>query len=305
MSSSGKKEKDEQIKASTPGLDAMAERQNEPIEASTPGLDAMAERDRDGQTLTQSLEQKRKAKEEAEAQKREDNKARAAQNRDARKLLRGLRRAEITGRVNQFVRDWASQNAAVNRAVNARGQTVNVAELPGVGTLDLGTGKLIDEPLFKAPTSSVEIPPEGGGGASCIGLGLEVRTVGNSDPPVYQIWANPGTINGDTPPGMDSQEGKLVATGGSGQVWAEVEVNQETGEVTGVDLDSGSSTPENSDDKYYYALGNYEFPGGDDPPTVTNYGCGTIDVRVCRNWFAAESPYYGVTLTRCGCGGYG
>ena len=143
----------------------------------------------------------------------------------------------------------------------------------------------------------------GGGGGGCFGFGLEVRTVEDSDPPQYEVWANPCTINGDLPPGFDNSEGRIIAGSGSGNVWAEVNVSQTTGDVVSVAVDGGSSTPANSDTAYYYTLGNYSF-SGTGTPTVTNYGCGSVDVRVCRNWFAAVSPYYGVSVTRCGCGGY-
>ena len=143
---------DEPIKASTPGLDAMAARQNESVRASTPGLDAM--KAKSDKPLLERLREEEKAKKDAAADKLAEAKSKAQANRDGRKLQRGLRRAEITGRVNQFVRDWASRNAAVMEAVNAQGQSLRVAELPNIGTLDLETGKLVDGPIFKAPTST-------------------------------------------------------------------------------------------------------------------------------------------------------
>jgi hypothetical protein len=145
-----------------------------------------------------------------------------------------------------------------------------------------------------------------GGGGGCNGFGLEVRTVEGGEPdgpPQYEVWAGPGTINGDLPPGFDQTEGRIIAGSGSGNVWAEVNVSQTTGDVVSVAVSGGGSTPQNSDTAYYYTLGNYAF-SGTGAPTVTNYGCGSVDVRVCRNWFAATSPYYGVSVTRCGCGGY-
>ena len=154
---------------------------------------------------------------------------------------------------------------------------------------------------------SIALPPEssfydasGGGGGGCVGLGLFVKTIPPSTPqgnPTYQVWVNPGLVAGELPSGMDNAEGKIIAGSGSGDVWAEVNVSQQTGEVTSVAVTGGSSTPANSDTAYYLALGYYEFQSGE-PPTITNYGCGSVDVRVCRNWFAAASPYYGVSLTR-------
>lgn len=280
---------DEPIKASTPGLDAMAARQNEPIRASTPGLDAMkAESDT---PLLEKLRAQDREKEAAAADKLAEGKAKAQANRDARKLQRGLKRAEITGRVNNFVRDWANQNAAVNKAVNASGQTISVAELPGIGMLDVASGKLVEGPLFQAPTSRVAIPPEAsGGGSACIGLNLYVRIVGQDT----QVWVGVGTVAGELPSGFDQATGKSVASSGSGQVWAEIEVNS-SGEITSRTVQTGSYT---SDPKRYI-LGNYVYNNGS--PQVVNYGCGSIDASICRNWYASEAPFYSVVLTRCGC----
>jgi hypothetical protein len=135
-------------------------------------------------------------------------------------------------------------------------------------------------------------------------LGLFSKNVGNQENPNFQLWVKPGTVAGELPPGMDQFEGKNIANGGSGDVWAEVNVDQETGEVVSVAVDGGSDTPEDTDDAYYLTLGYYEFQGGDEPPKISNYGCGSVEARICRNWYAAESPYYGVSLSRC-CSGYG
>lgn len=136
----------------------------------------------------------------------------------------------------------------------------------------------------------------GGGGGGCFGLALEARTAEGSDPPTYELWVTPGTVAGQTPPDFTS-DGKNIANGGSGDVWAEVNVNEETGEVVSVAVAGGSSMPDDTDTAFYYILGQYEF-SGDDSPTVTNYGCGSVNATICRNWFAAEAPFFGVTLSR-------
>jgi hypothetical protein len=148
-----------------------------------------------------------------------------------------------------------------------------------------------------------EVAVGGGGGGGCVGLALYVKTVGTPPNTTQQVWVGAGTVAGQLPSGFSPTDGKNIANGGSGNVWAEVNIDQETGEIVSVVVDGGSTTPENSDTAFYYTLGYYEYDG--ESPVVTNYGCGSIDVTVCRNWFAAESPFYGVTLTRCGCGGGG
>ena len=146
------------------------------------------------------------------------------------------------------------------------------------------------------------LPPEngyyeaGGGGDSCIGLSLYTKTVGTPPNTTTQVWINPGTVAGELPAGFDPTEGKSIAGSGSGEVWAEVNINQTTGAIVSVAVDGGSTTPENTSTAFYYTLGYYAYDGSS--ASVTNYGCGGVEVTVCRNWYAAEAPWYGVTLNR-------
>jgi len=138
----------------------------------------------------------------------------------------------------------------------------------------------------------------GGGSGDTCALGLYTKSVGTAENPQFQVWVYPGIVAGQLPSGMDPIEGKNIANGGSGDVWAEVVVNQTTGSVTSVNVTGGSNTPDNSDTSFYLTLGYYEYNG--DSSSVSNYGCGSVDATICRNWFAAEAPFYGVTMTRYG-----
>jgi len=123
---------------------------------------------------------------------------------------------------------------------------------------------------------------------SCNGLGLFVKD--------GIVWISPGTIAGKKPAGMDDIDGKVIATGGSGDVWTEVVISQTTGEVVSVALTGGGDTPDGDDTTYYLTLGHYEFD--DEEVNISNYGCGSVMAQICRNWFAAEEPYFGCTLSR-------
>ena len=219
-----------------------------------------------------------------------------------RRIDREVRRFEATGRVSNWL---AGQTAKAEAARDS-------AQQSGFDPPRSQPFSNINTPLTPIPLSpsnyfppapldlkpDITPPPEGGGEGTCIGLNLYTRVVGGSK----QVWVGAGTVAGDLPSGFDSAEGKSIASSGSGDVWAEVNVSQTTGEVVSVVVTGGGTTPPDSDTAYYYTLGNYLYTDG--VPTTTNYGCGSVDVRVCRNWFAAESPYYGVSVTRCGCGGY-
>ena len=214
-----------------------------------------------------------------------------------RKLERDIRQFQQTGRVSSWLagetlKAEAAQNAAQQSAF--RQQVVDVISSPASPIL-IGPIVPPNEPLNKKP----EIRAEGGGGSECNGLGLYTKKEGTTT----QVWVGAGSVASKQPSGFDTEKGKSVASSGSGDVWAEVTVDQETGEITSVDVGAQGNTPTNTTTKFYYTLGYYKYEGT--KTTVTNYGCGSVEAIICRNWFAAESPYYGVTLNRCGCGNYG
>jgi hypothetical protein len=139
-----------------------------------------------------------------------------------------------------------------------------------------------------------------GGGGDCFGLALYTKTVGTPPNTTTEVWVGAGTVAGQLPSGFDPEEGKNIASSGSGSVWAEVNIDGTTGDIVSVAVTGGGTTPNNTDTSFYYALGYYEYDGVS--ASVTNYGCGSLDATICRNWFAAEAPFYGVTINRCGCG---
>jgi hypothetical protein len=152
----------------------------------------------------------------------------------------------------------------------------------------------------QAGTRMVGLPPETeyylGGGGGCIGLALYTKTVGTPPNTSTEVWIGAGTVAGDLPSGFDPADGKIIASSGSGDVWAEININ-DSGEITSRSVQKGVYI---SDPKRYL-LGNFVYNGSS--PKVTNYGCGSVDASVCRNWYASEEPFYSMLLTRCGCAG--
>lgn len=210
-----------------------------------------------------------------------------------RKLEREIRQFQQTGRVSSWLagetlKAEAAQNAAQQSAF--RQQVAEVISSP-LSSIRLGPIIPPDQPLYKKP----EIRAEGGAGGECIGLALYTKTVGTSNA-TTQVWVSAGTVAGQLPSGFNAADGKSVASSGSGDVWAKVEIDQDTGEITSVSVEGNGDTPTSTTTTTYYTLGYYEYEGT--AATVTNYGCGSIDVIICRNWFAISSPFYGITLTR-------
>jgi hypothetical protein len=137
-----------------------------------------------------------------------------------------------------------------------------------------------------------------GGGDSCSGLSLYVKSIpqsgGNKDK--KQVWISGGTVGGVIPNGVDPIEGKQIAAAGTGNVWAGVRITDE-GEVDKTIIDRGTGDPpEDTDTDFYYLIGAFQYDG--DTPTVNNFGCGSINVTVCRKWYASEAPYFNVYFAR-------
>ena len=139
------------------------------------------------------------------------------------------------------------------------------------------------------------------GSSGCRGFQLYVVTEGEGEDITQQVWISAGTIGGQLPNDFDPVQGKMIADGGSGNVWAEITIDENTGQIQSLVIDGGAApTPEDTNTTFYYTLGFYEYDQ-DDNASVSSYGCGSLELQVCRNWFAAEAPFYGVTLTRCEC----
>lgn len=200
-----------------------------------------------------------------------------------RKLEREIRRFEQTGRVSSWLagetlKAQSEQNAAQQSAF--RQSVLDVVSSPQSPLPLLSISPFLDD-LHEKPKVTDEQD------FRCIGLGL-FQKEGN-------VWINAGTINGQVPSGLDPLEGKFIAGSGSGQVWAEIEINETTGQIISTSIDNGNSTPSDTTTFFYNTLGVYNF---NQSPVFTNFGCGSLSVTFCRNWFVVDPPYFTVTFTR-------
>jgi hypothetical protein len=220
-----------------------------------------------------------------------------------RKIEREVRRFEATGRVSNWLAGETSKAEAAQAAAQQSGFSPPRSQPPSNTNVPLPPIPLSPSNYF--PPAPLDLKPDitpptptTGQQGTCIGLNLYIKTVNSS----VQVWIGAGTVAGNLPSDFDPAEGKSIAGSGSGNVWAEVNINGTTGDIVSVAVEGGGTTPNDTDTSFYYTLGNYSYTDG--VPTITNYGCGSLDATVCRNWFASEAPFYGVTINRCGCGGY-
>jgi hypothetical protein len=205
-----------------------------------------------------------------------------------RKIEREIRRFEQTGRVSnwlagQTIKAEAAQNAAQQSAF--RQAVTDVITTSPSGFLELSP----NSPSISLSTRKPEVLPEPvEGGEGCVGLNLYTKD--------DEVWIGAGTVAGLLPSGFDPLEGKEIASSGSGNVWAQININQENGNITSVSVSSGSTTPEDTDSAFYYTLGFYSY--GESGPSFANFGCGSINASVCRNWFVAEPPFFSISFSR-------
>ena len=215
-----------------------------------------------------------------------------------RRIDREVRRFEATGRVSNWL---AGQTAKAEAARDS-------AQQSGFDPPRSQPFSNINTPLTPIPLSpsnyfppapldlkpDITPPPSTGGEGTCIGLNLYTKVVGG----FTEVWIGAGVVGGVLPTGFTNSEGKQVATSGSGEVYVELTIDENTGELDSVIIDERSSAPSNTNTKFRYALGYYEYDGNS--PTVTNYACGSVDYNICRNWFTNSPPYYRVTFYRAG-----
>lgn len=209
-----------------------------------------------------------------------------------RRIARELRQFEATGRVSNWL---AGETIKAESKREVPSSVVDDFVRRGAMPATFQVQPAL--PFGGLPQFVPTIPTEGGGGGgggACIGLALYTKTVGTTN----QVWIGAGTVAGQLPDGFDPEEGKSIASGGLGNVWAEVNINDTTGEVVSVAVAGGSLVPNNTNTSFYYLLGYYEYSGNPQTPSITNYGCGSLSVIVCRNWFVSQAPYYGVTFSR-------
>lgn len=192
--------------------------------------------------------------------------------------------------MDAFIRDTLNSYQRIREKDRAPVQQTNISRT----STNFGSGA---PPLTLTSNNTSSGSVGGGGGDSCSGLSLYVKSIPQSSgKDKKQVWISGGTVGGVIPNGVDPIEGKQIAAAGTGNVWAGVRITDE-GEVDKTIIDRGTGDPpEDTDTDFYYLIGAFEYSG--DTPTVNNFGCGSVDVTVCRKWYASEAPYFNVYFAR-------
>ncbi len=120
-----------------------------------------------------------------------------------------------------------------------------------------------------------------------------------SDGSTKKIRVVYSTLAGGLPSGFsyaDDPPYLLTPTGTSGVVCGGVTIEESYGSIlpNGRFLAIYPEVPVNTTDTFYQEIGSYSLDG--DTLAVVNARYGPIDATICRNWFAAEAPFWGVTF---------
>jgi len=132
------------------------------------------------------------------------------------------------------------------------------------------------------------------GGGGCNGFEL---TAGGT-PADLKVNVSSALIAGQEPSGFTAGS-KEFSVSSSGVIYAQITVNSTTGAITGRALNYGSSTPANTATVFYEQIGTYTVTGIGDARAVSvaNSRCGSVYVNICRNWYAATAPFFGVSFS--------
>jgi len=131
-------------------------------------------------------------------------------------------------------------------------------------------------------------------GGGCYGFEL---TAGGT-PSALKVNVSSALIAGQEPSGF-TEGSKEFSVSSSGVIYAQITVNSTTGAITGRALNYGSSTPANTATVFHEQIGTYTVTGTGNARavSVSNSRCGSVYVNICRNWYAATAPFYGVSIS--------
>lgn len=148
--------------------------------------------------------------------------------------------------------------------------------------------------MVETPTGTIfSLAPQHGGtvtGPDCAGFRL-ARGAEND-----QLTVSESTIIGAHPSGFTEGKKTFTISTADGKIYGKIHIATD-GTVSAADVLQGSSVPADGSGDYYREIGTFhvEGTGSEAVLSFTQTNCGPLDASVCRNWFAAAEPYYGVS----------
>lgn len=136
----------------------------------------------------------------------------------------------------------------------------------------------------------------GGGGGSTPPQPFELVASGTPGDNILKVRES--TLAGEVPSGFTASIKEFTISSSTGVVYAKLAINGTTGAVTARDVEKAGSLPANTDTVFHELIGSYtvEGSGAEAVISASNARYGPIPTTICRNWFAAEAPFYGVNF---------
>ena len=184
--------------------------------------------------------------------------------------------------------EWSKVLEAYLRSITPRSSSnITIATGPG------GTSFRALEPQRPSPPSATQ-------GVQPLQLVVTTDPADTSTPPAPKIRVYASTVAGGASTDLGFAPGDTPAyylTPRVGVVQAGITLDDSTGEITSRWIEIVSALTADTDTNHYVEIGavSRTTSGGVTTWTAHNSRYGPINAQICRNWFAAESPYYGVT----------
>ena len=188
--------------------------------------------------------------------------------------------------MDAFIRATLNENQRVR-------ETRNAPVLQAV--LSRATTTIAGAPIsLSSPVTKMRGDVLGGGGGGCNGFELTAGGTASA----LKVNVSSSTIAGQEPSGFTAGS-KEFSVSASGVIYAQVTVNSTTGAITARALNNGSSRPANTATVFHEQIGTYTVTGTGDARSVSvsNSRCGPVSVNICRNWYAAKAPFFGVSIS--------
>lgn len=126
------------------------------------------------------------------------------------------------------------------------------------------------------------------GTAACAGFRL-VKSAAN------KFTVSESTVGGLTPSGFTSGLQEFTVSTADGVIYAVLTITA-AGNPDSATIEQASTLPADTDTEFHRLIGTFHVEGTGETAvlTVTQQHCGPFDALICRNWFAAEAPFYSI-----------
>lgn len=147
------------------------------------------------------------------------------------------------------------------------------------------------------PTWTPETITGGGSGGGVGSEPFQLVASGTGGDNILRVRES--TLAGEVPAGFTAGFKEFTISDSAGVIYAKLTINSTTGAVTARAVEKASSMPSSTSTIFYEQIGSYTVTGSGGAAVISasNTRYGPIQAAICRNWYAAAAPYFGVTFS--------